>query len=71
MKGKLMIKRLMRSKALWRTIVPGGSLFVLGGCNALSDAQLSAILQSTVTTSLNALVTSGLTAFLSAFTGTA
>ena len=65
------MKRLMRSKVLWLTMVPGGSLFLLGGCNALSDAQLSTILQSTVTTALNAFVTSGLTAFLSAFGGTA
>lgn len=64
-----MMKRWMRSKALWRVGLPGGSLFVLGGCNALSDAQLTSILQSAVTTALNAFVTSGISTFLAGFGG--
>lgn len=61
------MKRLMRSKALWRVCVPGASLLVFGGCNALSDAQLTSILQSAVTTALNAFVTSGISTFFSNF----
>lgn len=50
-----MMKRRMFSRGLWRVWVPGGSLFVLGGCG-LSDAQLASMLQSVVTTGLNTLL---------------
>ena len=50
------MKRSMFSKGLWRVWVPGSSLLLLGGCG-LSDAQLSAILQSVIQTGLTTLIT--------------
>ncbi len=44
-------------KAWLRALLPGAGLMFLGGCNALSDAQLTSILQSAVGTMLNAFVT--------------
>ncbi len=56
-----MMKRWMLSKGLWRVWIPGGSLFLLGGCG-LSDAQLTSVLQSVVTTGMNAFLTQLITA---------
>lgn len=50
-----MMKRWMLSSRRWRVWIAGGSLFLLGGCG-LSDAQLTGIVQTAVSTGLNALV---------------
>jgi hypothetical protein len=62
-----MMKRWMLSRGLWRVWIPGGSLLALGGCG-LSDAQLTSILQSVITTGLNTLLTQLLSALLGAAT---
>lgn len=62
-----MMKRWMFSRGLWRVWIPGGSLLLLGGCG-LSDAQLVSILQSVVTTGLNAFVTQFIATLLGAAT---
>ena len=49
------MKRWMLSSKLWRVWVPGGSLLFLGGCG-LSDAQLTSIATSAITTGLSTLV---------------
>lgn len=64
------MKRWMLSNGLWRVWIPGGSLFLLGGCG-LSDAQLTAILQSAIVTGLNALVSQVITTLVGAAAGTA
>ncbi len=51
------MKQRRYSKVFWRIFLPGGSLFLLGGCNALSDAQLTSILQSAIGTAMNAFLT--------------
>ena len=52
------------SSGLWRVWIPGGSLFLLGGCG-LSDAQVASIVQSLISTGVSALV-SQLTELLAA-----
>lgn len=44
---------------LWRVWIPGGSLFLLGGCG-LSDVQLTSIFQGVVETALTTIVTGAL-----------
>lgn len=57
-------------RQLWRVWIPGGSLALFGGCNALSDAQLTQILQSVISTGINALLTNGIAALLGAASNT-
>ena len=45
-----------------RVWAAGGSMLLFGGCNAISDAQLTQILSSFVTTGLNAILTNGIAA---------
>jgi hypothetical protein len=52
----LKMKRSLFKRGFWRVWVPGGSLLLLGGCG-LSDAQLTSILQSVITTGLSSLLT--------------
>jgi hypothetical protein len=65
----LMMKRWTLSRRLWRVWVPGGWLLLLGGCG-LSDVQLTSILQSAVTTGLNALFTQLISTLFGAVTST-
>ena len=45
-------------QASWlRFAIPGSGLLMVNGCNPLSDAQLTQILTSFISTSLNAFVT--------------
>lgn len=61
--------RLVSYRAL-RLWAAGGSILILGGCNALTDAQLTQILSSFVSTGLNALLTNAVGAlFGTATTG--
>ncbi len=63
------MKRRNYSKLFWRVFLPGSGLFVLGGCNALSDAQLTSILQSAIGTAMNAFVTNLISTLFSSGTG--
>lgn len=63
------MKRWMLSSRLWRLWVPGGSLLLLGGCG-LSDAQLTSIATSVITTGLSAFVSQLLTTLFSAASAT-
>jgi hypothetical protein len=46
-----------RALRLWAA---GGSMLLFGGCNAITDAQLTQILSSFVTTGLNAILTNSI-----------
>ena len=50
------MKRSIFSRGFWRVWIPGGSLFLLGGCG-LSDAQLTSMLQTVMTTGLSTMLT--------------
>ena len=63
------MKRTSLSKRFWLLWIPGSITFILGGCNALSDSQLTSVAQSAVSTGLNALVTNVISAFFSGVTG--
>lgn len=63
-----MMKQWIYSKYFWRLWVPGGSLLAVTGCG-LSDAQLTSILQSAITTGLNALLSQMATAMFGAISG--
>ncbi|MFQ5805485.1 MAG: hypothetical protein ACE5I3_03435 [Phycisphaerae bacterium] len=65
-----MMKWWMFSRGLWRVWIPGGSLLVLGGCG-LSDAQLTAVLQSVITTGLNTFLVQLIATLLGAATAAA
>jgi hypothetical protein len=49
-----MLKRLAR-KSLFKVLIPGGSLLLLGSC-PLTDSQITSIGQSAISTGLNTIV---------------
>lgn len=49
---------------LLRVWVPGSSLFLLGGCDILTDQQLTSIATSLISTGLNTVVTQALAALI-------
>lgn len=60
------MKSMKWARSAWvRVCLAGGSLFVLGDCG-LSDQQLTAVAQSAISTGLNTLVTSFVSAFVEA-----
>lgn len=64
------MKRSMFSRGLWRAWVPGGSLLLLGGCG-LSDAQLTSIVQSVITTGLSSVLSQFVSTLFGAATAAA
>ena len=54
-----------------RVALPGGSLFLLGGCNYLSDQQLTSLFSSAVSTGLNTILAQAIAALFGGLTGTA
>ncbi|MBI5863141.1 MAG: hypothetical protein HZB38_01245 [Planctomycetes bacterium] len=62
-----MFSRLVRSRA-FKLFVPGASLLLLGQC-PLTDAQITAITQSAISTALNSAITQFLSGLLGTTTG--
>lgn len=60
--------RLLNRLGLLRVLVPGGSMLLLAGCG-LSDAQLTSLVQSALSTGLNAVLTNAISSLFATTTG--